>query len=169
MPEQEPQVGQAVCSSFFSSASLILPACSSATPLNTDIRSDFFEVGWRCAGSPSCTGVCSAMPAAMGPPLTNKVGMLTRTAAMSMPGTILSQLGMQTMPSKQCARIMVSTQSAISSREGREYFIPEWPMAMPSSTPMVLKMKGTPPASRTSRFTSNPTSFRCACPGMQSV
>ena len=29
------------------------------------------------------------------------VGMLHRTAAMSMPGTILSQLGMQTRPSKQ--------------------------------------------------------------------
>jgi len=48
---------------------------------------------------------------------------------------------MQTMPSKQCARTMVSTQSAISSREGSEYFMPLWPMAMPSSTPMVLKMK----------------------------
>ena len=88
---------------------------------------------------------------------------------MSMPGTILSQFGMQTMPSKQCARTMVSTQSAMSSREGSEYFIPPWPMAMPSSTPMVLKMNGTPPASRTRRLTSMPTSFRWAWPGMQSV
>ena len=38
---------------------------------------------------------------------------------MSMPGTILSQFGMQTMPSKRWAAIIVSTQSAISSRMGR--------------------------------------------------
>jgi len=42
-------------------------------------------------------------------------------------------------------------------------------MAMPSSMPIVLKMKGTPPASRTIRLTSFPISFKCACPGMQSV
>ena len=39
---------------------------------------------------------------------------------MSMPGTILSQLGMQIMASKQWAAAIVSTQSAISSREGSE-------------------------------------------------
>ena len=102
------------------------------------------------------------MPAAIGPPLTKMVGMFTRIAAINMPGTILSQLGMQTMPSKQCALSMVSTQSAMSSRDGSENFMPPWPMAMPSSTPMVLKMNGTPPASRTRRFTSMPTSLRCA-------
>ncbi len=32
------------------------------------------------------------------------------------------------------------------SRLGSEYFMPAWPMAMPSSTPMVLKTNGTPPA-----------------------
>ena len=32
MPEQEPQVGQALCSSFFKSASVILPACNWPTP-----------------------------------------------------------------------------------------------------------------------------------------
>ena len=109
------------------------------------------------------------MPAAIGPPLTNTVGMLTRMAAINMPGTILSQFGMQTMPSKQCALSMVSTQSAMSSRDGSEYNMPEWPMAMPSSTPMVLKMNGTPPASRTRRLTRAPTSLRWAWPGMQSV
>ena len=35
------------------------------------------------------------------------------------------------------------------SRLGSEYFMPACPMAMPSSTPMVLKMNGTPPAWRT--------------------
>ena len=45
MPEHEPQVGQALCSSFFSSSSVILPVCSSPTPLNTEIRSDFCVAG----------------------------------------------------------------------------------------------------------------------------
>ena len=88
-------------------------------------------------------------PASIGPPLTKMVGMLQRAAAIIIPGTILSQLGMQIMASKRWASIMVSTQSAISSRLGSENFMPRWPMAMPSSTPMVLKMKGTPPAART--------------------
>ena len=61
----------------------------------------------------------------MGPPEIKIAGMLTRIAPINMPGTILSQLGMQTMPSNWCASIIVSTQSAISSREGREYFIPD--------------------------------------------
>ncbi len=102
MPEQDPHVGQALCSSFFRSSAVILPACSSPTPLNTEIRSDFCAAGWRCAGrSPSAA--CWATPAAIGPPLTKTVGMFRRMEAMSMPGTILSQFGMQTMPSKQCA------------------------------------------------------------------
>jgi len=65
-------------------------------------------------------GLLLGNPAAMGPPLTNTVGMLQRIAAISMPGTILSQFGMQTMPSKQWALSMVSTVSAMSSREGSE-------------------------------------------------
>ena len=65
-----------------------------------------------------------ALPAFIGPPLTKIDGMLTRAAPIIMPGTILSQLGMQTTPSKQWARSIVSTQSAISSREASEYFMP---------------------------------------------
>ena len=37
-----------------------------------------------------------------------------------MPGVILSQLGMQIIASKQCAGAIVSTELAISSREGSE-------------------------------------------------
>ena len=40
------------------------------------------------------------------------------------PGTILSQLGMSTSASIWCACASVSTQSAISSRDGSEYFMP---------------------------------------------
>jgi len=88
------------------------------------------------------------------------VGTFRRIVAISIPGTILSQLGMQIMPSNQWAAIMVSTASAISSRLARLYFIPMWPIAMPSSTPIVLNMKGTPPAARTAARTTSPNSFR---------
>ena len=47
IPEHDPHVGQAVCSSRCRSDSLILPACSSATPLKTEIKSDFFVAGRR--------------------------------------------------------------------------------------------------------------------------
>ena len=38
-------------------------------------------------------------PASIGPPETSMVGMFSRAAAMSMPGTILSQEGMRTIAS----------------------------------------------------------------------
>ena len=50
--------------------------------------------------------------------------MSRRAAAISIPGTILSQLGMHTIASKQCARIIVSTLSAMSSRLGSEKRMP---------------------------------------------
>ena len=93
------------------------------------------------------------------------VGMLTRMAPIIMPGTILSQLGMQIMPSNQWAATMVSTQSAMSSRLGSEYLMPTWPMAMPSSTPMVLNSNGIPPAARTASFTLRPNSAGGRGPG----
>ena len=56
----------------------------------------------------------------MGPPEQTTVGMFSRRAAITMPGTILSQLGSSTRPSKQWAAARVSTESAMSSREARE-------------------------------------------------
>ena len=93
---------------------------------------DFASTEIKSMVSPS-----GVLPARIGPPLTNMVGMFNRTAAISMPGMILSQLGMQTRPSKQWAETIVSTESAINSRLGSENFIPECPMAIPSSTAMV--------------------------------
>jgi hypothetical protein len=101
----------------------------------------------------------------MGPPDTNTVGMFRRRDAMSMPGVILSQLEMHTRASAQWALHMYSTESAIRSRLGREYSMPPWPMAMPSSTAMVLNSLATPPAASISRATSWPMSFRCTWPG----
>ena len=59
-------------------------------------------------------------PANIGPPETVTTGMSSRAAAITMPGTILSQLGINTSPSRQCARAMISTESAMTSRLTRE-------------------------------------------------
>ena len=40
-----------------------------------------------------------------------------------------------------------STESAITSRETSEDFIPSWPIAIPSVTVMVQNSRGVPPAS----------------------
>jgi hypothetical protein len=101
----------------------------------------------------------------MGPPETNTTGMFRRIAAMSMPGVILSQFEMHTSASAQCAFTMYSTESAIRSRLGSEYSMPSCPMAMPSSTAMVLNSLATPPAASISRATSCPKSLRCTWPG----
>ena len=59
-------------------------------------------------------------PASIGPPETKTVGMLSRMAAISIPGVILSQLLMHTSASMQWALAMYSTLSAMISREGSE-------------------------------------------------
>ena len=60
------------------------------------------------------------LPASIGPPETNTAGILSRMAAISMPGVILSQLEMHTRASAQCAFTMYSTESAMISRDGSE-------------------------------------------------
>ena len=56
----------------------------------------------------------------MGPPEQKIAGRFSRRAAISIPGTILSQLGMNTNPSNGWALAIISTESAICSRLGRE-------------------------------------------------
>ena len=62
----------------------------------------------------------SLCPASIGPPETNAEGIFTRTAPMSIPGMILSQLPTNTHASKACAVARISALSAMISREGRE-------------------------------------------------
>ena len=62
----------------------------------------------------------TAVPPSIGPPETNTTGMFSRSAAMSIPGVILSQFEMHTRASAQCAFTMYSTESAMRSREGSE-------------------------------------------------
>jgi hypothetical protein len=105
IPEQDPQVGHAE-RSIWAENSSVMRGSAAATMAST--RST------ERTRSPCCT-----LPASMGPPETKMAGMLRRSAAISIPGVILSQLEMQTRASAQCAFAMYSTLSAISSREGR--------------------------------------------------
>ncbi len=50
----------------------------------------------------------TAVPPSIGPPETNTVGMFSRSAAISMPGVILSQLEIHTSAFAQCALTMYS-------------------------------------------------------------
>ena len=82
---------------------------------------------------------------------------------------ILSQLPTRMMPSKAWAFDKISTLSAMTSREGREYFMPLWPIAMPSHTPMQGTITGLPPAAMTPSAAARATWSRYICPGMMSL
>jgi len=102
IPLQEPQVGHAARSTAVIRSS---PTSGSAAITMASTRSYAFP---------------PVSPASMGPPETNTAGMLSRMAAISIPGVILSQFEMHTMASTVWALHMNSTLSAIRSREGSE-------------------------------------------------
>src|SRR5690554_6345813 len=108
MPEQEPHVGQALRSYSATISSLALVSAA-ITMASTRSR--------LCLAS-------LVLPASIGPPETNTAGMFRRSATISMPGVILSQLEMHTSASAQCALAMYSTESAMISRLGNEYSMP---------------------------------------------
>ena len=161
MPEHDPQVGHAERSICASASSLTE---ASLAAIIGSMRSSL-----RTSGLPSRSRVPTSLPASMGPPDTKMVGTLSRIAAINMPGVILSQLEMHISASAQCALTMYSTLSAISSRLGSEYSIPPCPIAMPSSTAMVLNSTPQPPASSMTFLARCPTSCRCTCPGTNCV
>ena len=132
MPEHEPQVGQAERSYSATSSSVKL---SSAATIMASTRSI------ACSLPRIFT-----LPASIGPPETNTTGIFKRIDAINMPGVILSQFEIHTIASAQCALTMYSTESAMRSREGNEYSMPSCPIAIPSSTAMVLNSLATPPA-----------------------
>src|SRR3990167_8769780 len=66
--------------------------------------------------------------------------------AIMHPAIFLPQPPTATNPSKPSHPITVSTESAITSRETSEYFIPSLPMEIPSEIVMVLKITALPPA-----------------------
>src|SRR2546427_132312 len=61
-------------------------------------------------------------------------GMFMRAIAIMLPGMFLSQPPMQMTPSMSWPLTAVSIESAITSRETSEYFMPSVPMPMPSVT-----------------------------------
>ncbi len=151
MPEQEPHVGQAERSIASTSSSLHWLSAA--------------ETIASTKSKPLVLPPHVTLPASIGPPETNTTGIFSRMAAINMPGVILSQLEIHTSASAQCAFTMYSTLSAIRSREGSEYNMPLCPIAMPSSTAIVLNSLATPPDFSISRATSCPISLRCTCPG----
>ncbi len=154
IPAQEPQPGQATSTRSSSSASLICPVSTLPTASKTSIKS-----------KPSSP----LRPASIGPPLTTIEGMFSLIAAINMPGTILSQLGIRTIPSKRWASTVTSTESAIISRLASEYFMPSWFMAIPSQMPIVKNSRGVPPARRIPALVASAILSRLICPGITSL
>ena len=84
-------------------------------------------------------------PPIIGPPGTRMAGILSRAAAISMPGMILSQEPSRTIASRLCAITIISMLEAIRSRVGRIANMPS-PCAIPSQAAMVPNSTAVPPA-----------------------
>ena len=78
----------------------------------------------------------------------------------------LSQPPMATRPSKPSQPTTVSMESAMTSRETSEYFMPSVPIEMPSEMVMVLKMTALPPAAFTPVSASRASSSMCMLQGV---
>ncbi len=86
--------------------------------------------------------------------------------AIRQPGMFLSQPPIATRPSNASQPATVSMESAITSRETSEYFIPSVPMEMPSEIVIVPKMTGLPPAASTPVATSRASLSMCMLHGV---
>ena len=86
--------------------------------------------------------------------------------ASMQPGIFLSHPPMATKPSKPSQPMTVSIESAITSRETSEYFIPSVPMEMPSEMVIVLKMVAFPPAALAPPAASRASTSRCMLQGV---
>ena len=75
--------------------------------------------------------------------------MFIRASAIIPPGMFLSQPPITSIPSIHWPLPAVSMQSAMTSREISEYFIPSVPIDIPSEIVGVPNVCGLPPASRT--------------------
>ena len=160
IPEQDPHPGHAMCSISLSCASVIFPLATAPTPSNMSVSERFLsEYGFPSSWLGRCPGIIA-------PPETKTVGRSRRAAAISMPGTILSQFGIITRASNWCAVTMHSTLSAISSRVTREYFMPSCPIAIPSHTPIAGNSIGVPPAMRIPALTASEILSSIKWPGI---
>ena len=110
----------------------------------------------------------SAQPGRIVPPYRKIDGMSSRPQAMSMPGSDLSQPAMVTSASNCSACTISSTESAITSRDTSEAFMPSLPIEMPSETAIVPNSSGTAPACRTPSLAAAASPFRCTLQGVTS-
>ena len=109
IPAQDPQVGQAKSSTVFNSFLVISPASYCPTASKTLLNPTFLPL---------------YTPASIAPPLIKIEGIFNLAAAINIPGTTLSQFGINTIASKGVAIATASTESVISCLVTNEYFIP---------------------------------------------
>ena len=94
-----------------------------------------------------------AKPEVIGPAGTKIAGRWPKlSAAMTRPGTILSQTPRNKAPSNMSCESAIAAASAITSRENSDSSIPAWPWVTPSH------IAGTPPAN-----CATPPASRTAC------
>ncbi len=149
--EQDPQVGAHKFSRDRNSSSVMRPAVSIPRASCRDVSSVF---------RPSNT-----TPPRVGPPVIMMAGISSRAAAMSIPGTILSQDATRTRASRWCASATSSMESAMTSLWGRMKCIPRCPSQTPSQEAMTPNSAATPPALWIPFFTCSLTIFRLKWPG----
>jgi hypothetical protein len=92
--------------------------------------------------------------------------MSIRAIAIMAPGIFLSQPPTARIPSMLWAPQAVSIESAITSRDTREYFMPSVPIEIPSLTVMVPKSWGMAPAARSDISARRASSSRPALHGV---
>ena len=88
---------------------------------------------------------------------------------MTVPGIVLSQPLRAMTASKKCPRATSSIESAMTSRETSEVFMPVVPMVMPSEIATVLSSIGVPPASRMPSLTLAASARRWKLHGIVSI
>ena len=142
MPPQAPSPGQIARSMVSTSSRDMRPREHAPTASNASMMVTSFSVP-----SESLT-----KPGKIDPAYTKTEAKSSRAAAMSIPGSDLSQPANVTIPSRRSACITASTESAIISRLTSEKCIPSCPMEMPSDTEIVPNCMGNPPAEKTPSF-----------------
>ncbi len=103
------------------------------------------------------------------PPYRKTEGRSVRIEAIIIPGMFLSQPPIVTSPSIRSPKETSSTESAMSSREISEAFIPSVPMEMASEMVIVPNSIGMPPASSTPSSAASATSSRWTLHGVISA
>ena len=154
MPPHDPAPGQAAFSMSRRSPAVMAPEACAPTASYTS------------------TTVSSRPPSSPGiivPPYTNTDGTSRRAMAIMVPGSDLSQPAMPTSASYWCALTMSSIESAMTSRETSEDFMPSWPIAIPSLTAIVENSRGVAPPSDAPRLASAARPARCTLHGVASL